>query len=441
MLGTDPYVPRHGDDSYAVTHHDLRLAYNPATNRLDAVALLDVLVLAATKRLTLDLHRLKVGKVAVTGARLAKYTQDDSHLTLSFGTALAAGTRLAVKIPYAGKPIPVRSRVLGEAGWEELTDGVIVASQPHGAPSWFPCNDRADNKGTFAFELTVPAAYEVAFSGDLVSVDRSGGNRIWTYTQPSPMAPYLATVQIGPYCRRRLRQVDAEQPVEVVAPVDLPAAEFEASFGQQPAMMAYFESAFGSYPFGSYTTVVTDDPLEIPLESQALSTFGRNFCSPDWHAVRLVAHELAHQWFGNAVTVAKWRDIWLHEGFACYAEWLWSEQSGGPTAGERAALHHARLDELPQDLLLADPTPELMFDDRVYKRGALTLHALRCAVGDDTFFTILRTWVADNAGGSVSTEGFVQHAEQVAGRTLGFVFRPWLYELPLPALPVQTAAR
>ena len=441
MPGTDPYVPRHGDASFAVTHHDLRLAYNPATNRLDARAVLDVVTLAEVSRFRLDLHRLKAGKVTVTGARLAKYAQNDAHLTLSFGAVLPAGTALRVTIPYAGKPMPIRSRTLGEAGWEELTDGVIVASQPHGAPSWFPCNDRADNKGTFAVVLTVPAAYDVAFSGDLVHVEQEGGNRVWSFEQPSPMAPYLATLQIGQYVRRRLPQLGSEQAIDLVAPADLPADGLAASFGQQPAMMAYFEEVFGPYPFRSYTTVVTDDPLEIPLESQGLSTFGRNFCRSDWDAVRLVAHELAHQWFGNAVTAAKWRDIWLHEGFACYAEWLWSEQSGGPSAGERAAEHHARLAGLPQDLLLSDPTPALMFDDRVYKRGALTLHALRCTVGDDTFFAILQTWVSESSGGSVTTEGFVDHAERVAGRSLQSVFRPWLYALPLPASPVQTAAR
>jgi aminopeptidase N len=439
--GTDPYVPRHGDASFAVTHHDLRLAYNPASNRLDAQAVLDVVTLAETSRFRLDLHRLKAGKVTVTGARLAKYAQNDTHLTLSFGAVLPAGTVLRVAIPYAGKPGPIRSRTLGEAGWEELTDGVIVASQPHGAPSWFPCNDRADNKGTFAVVLTVPGAYDVAFSGDLVRVEPAGGNRVWSFEQPSPMAPYLASVQIGPYVRRRLPQLGKEQAIDLVAPADLPADGLAASFGQQPAMMAYFEEVFGPYPFRSYTAVVTDDPLEIPLESQGLSTFGRNYCRSDWGAVRLVAHELAHQWFGNAVTVAKWRDIWLHEGFACYAEWLWSEQSGGLSAGERAAEHHARLAGLPQDLLLSDPTPALMFDDRVYKRGALTLHALRCTVGDDTFFAILQTWVSENSGGSVTTAGFVEHAERVAGRSLESMLRPWLHDLALPALPAPTAAR
>ena len=108
--------------------------------------------------------------------------------------------------------------------------------------------------------------------------------------------------------------------------------------------------------------------------------------------MRLVAHELSHQWFGNSLTLGSWQDIWLHEGFACYAEWIWSEESGGPSAHERAEEHHEKLADLDQDLVLADPGPELMFDDRVYKRGALTLHALRLTVGDDAFFALLRGW-------------------------------------------------
>ena len=100
--------------------------------------------------------------------------------------------------------------------------------------------------------------------------------------------------------------------------------------------------------------------------------------------MRLVAHELAHQWFGNSLTLGAWRDIWLHEGFACYAEWLWSEESGGRVGGRAwARSTDTRSRRSPQDLLLGDPGPDLMFDDRVYKRGALPLHALRRTVGDE----------------------------------------------------------
>ena len=112
---------------------------------------------------------------------------------------------------------------------------------------------------------------------------------------------------------------------------------------------------FGPYPFDRYTVVVADDPLEIPLESQTMSTFGTNHLSRGWEAQRLVAHELAHQWFGNAVTAASLADIWLHEGFACYAEWLWSEASGRTTVDEEAERHHAVMLRRPQDLVLSDP--------------------------------------------------------------------------------------
>ena len=218
------------------------------------------------------------------------------------------------------------------------------------------------------------------------------------------MATYLATVQIGRY---ELRPY-AGTPVPMAAAVPADAGPgFEAAFGRQPEMMARFVELFGPYPFAAYTSVVTADDLEIPLESQGLSTFGRNFCRDDWGAIRLVAHELAHQWFGNALTLARWQDIWLHEGFACYCEWLWSEalrrrhrRRSGPrvtTSGSPGS---------SQDLVLADPGPELMFDDRVYKRGALTLHALRVTVGDDAFFSLLKDWVAEHTGGSVTTEDF-----------------------------------
>jgi aminopeptidase N len=254
------------------------------------------------------------------------------------------------------------------------------------------------------------------------------------------MATYLATVQIGRY---DVRELAADPPLLAAVPAELDSAAeegFEAAFGRNPEMLRTFSELFGPYPFGSYSVVVTEDDLEIPLESQSLSTFGANFLDDDWDCVRLVAHELAHQWFGNAVTLRWWRDIWLHEGFACYAEWLWSEHSGGESADHHARHHHEALADKPQDLVLADPGPETMFDDRVYKRGALLLHALRLTVGDETFFELLRTWVADHAGGSVTTAEFVAHCVRGSGAADGStdlteLFVAWLDQTELPDLP------
>ena len=200
-------------------------------------------------------------------------------------------------------------------------------------------------------------------------------------------------------------------------------------------MLDFYARIFGPYPFSAYTVVITDDELEIPLEAQGMSTFGSNFLTSRWDDVRLVAHELSHQWFGNAVTASSWRDIWLHEGFACYCEWLWSEESGGRSADAHARDHWRRLADPPQDLLLADPGPDLMFDDRVYKRGALLLHALRLTVGDESFFALLRAWVDRHRYGSATTAMFESLAVDLTGAPLDALFREWLRARPLPALP------
>ena len=203
-------------------------------------------------------------------------------------------------------------------------------------------------------------------------------------------------------------------------------------------MMEVFVHRFGPYPFDRYTVVVADDELEIPLEAQSLSIIGRNHLDTGWESQRLIAHELSHQWFGNSLTAARWQDIWLHEGFACYAEWIWSEDSGSATASERAKAAWGKLSGLPQDIRVGDPGPEQMFDDRVYKRGALALHALRLAVGDDTFFRLLRRWCAENAYGSVDTAAFLALADAEwgsGGQPAEQLLAPWLFSLGLPRCP------
>ncbi|GAB2858268.1 M1 family metallopeptidase [Nocardioides pacificus] len=433
MSGTDPYVPGHGDASYDVEHYDLDLAYTPAGNRLEGQATLRCVAPETLVRLELDLHGLRVDKVLVDGKPPTRYTHRAGRLAVVLRAPVEPGTHFEVRVKYSGKPGPVSTRELGDAGWEELTDGVIVAAQPHGAATWFPCNDRPDDKATYRFSVVAPADYYVAMSGELLDQVRRGASTTWTYEQRSPMASYLATCQIGQYT---VFEQSSSVPLRVVAPADVAGEGFDAAFGRQPEMMAFFEDRFGPYPFTGYTTVITDDDLEIPLESQALSTFGRNFCTDDWDSIRLVAHELSHQWFGNAVTLRRWQDIWLHEGFACYAEWLWSQESGAESTQDRAAHHHAKLAKADADLVLADPGPELMFDDRVYKRGALTLHALRAEIGSAQFFDVLRSWVAEHRGQSVTTDDFVAHCEQVTGRPLVGLFDAWVYEVELPELPV-----
>jgi aminopeptidase N len=430
VTSEDDYLPGHGDPSYSVRHYDLSLTYTIHGNHLAAKATLHATALTRTDRVTLDLRGLSVVKLSFDGAR-AHYTHRDGRLVIRTPGPLSPGQAFSVTVTYAGNPLPVRGPD-GEAGWEELNDGVIVAAQPHGASSWFPCNDRPSDKASYRIEVTTATAYHVSANGNLVQRRRGASRTTWVFDQPEPMATYLATVQIGRY----EEQVLATTPVPIISvrPSRL-AARVDGALSRQTEMMAYFCRLFGPYPFGQYTVVVTEDVLEIPVESQGLSTFGANHASTDWGAQRLVAHELAHQWFGNSLTLRNWRDIWLHEGFACYSEWLWSEAAGDRTADQQAAAHWTRLSKLPQDVILTNPGPCLMFDDRVYKRGALAVHALRLQLGDTTFFDVLRSWTEQNRHGTVTTGMFLSHVSERAGRSATALLDDWLFAAPLPVLP------
>lgn len=427
---SDPYLPGHGDTAYDVLHYDLGLTYSLEGNQLHGIARLRVVAREPLTTLRLDLHHLRATKVLLPGRRVQRFDTRRGHLVIKAAGSIDEGTEFDVVVHYRGKPGIVKDRA-GEAGWEELTDGALVAGQPGGAPAWFPCNDRPANKATYRFEVTVPSDYLAVANGELTRRYRSSSTSTWSYELDKPMPTYLASLQIGRYV-----EVEQESPVPITGIV--PSGQrsaFEKNLHDHPAIMEFFVRTFGEYPFAGYRVVFTDDDLEIPLEAGGFSTFGANFLSRDWDAQRLIAHELAHQWFGNSLTLGTWRDIWLHEGFACYSEWLWSQECGDDTTQERAERHHRKLQDAPQDLVLSDPGPDDMFDDRVYKRGALTLHALRLTVGDDAFFSLLREWTAEHAHSTVDTAQFRAFAAQQTGHDLDELFTDWLDRPELPELP------
>jgi aminopeptidase len=427
----DPYVPGYGNGGYRVASYELDLDYRVNNNRLAGRATITAVAMQALSRLSVDLAGLRVAKVSVNGRRARRYAHRAGKLHIWPTTDITEGAEFVVDVQYAGNPSPADSP-WGELGWEELTDGVIVASQPSGAATWFPCNDHPGDKAHYRITVTTESPYHVVANGRLVSRRTKASRTTWVYYQAAPMATYLATIQIGRYDELEL----ASSPVttRAVLPASL-LRDFRSDFGRQQDMMKLFCRLFGPYPFGGYTVVVTDDPLEIPLEAQGISVFGSNHLDGRRGSERLVAHELAHAWFGNSLTPASWRHIWLNEGFACYAEWLWSEESGGLTAAQQVSKAYSRLSGLDQDLVISDPGPELMFDDRLYKRGAITLHMLRLQLGDDAFFELLRRWTGQNRHGSVTTDGFISLAADFGEASdVLELFRRWLDEATLPAL-------
>ena len=432
----DAYTPQSGDPSIRVNHYDLTLDYKVTTNRLAATAVVRGTALATTKTLSFDLVGVRATKVTAVGARVAAFHQSDRKLRVSLAAPIATGEGFEIVVTYGGAPRPRRSR-WGTIGWEELEDGALVASQPTGAATWFPCNDVPSDKATSRLSVTVDQAYTVIASGVRTARTTRGGKSTWVFEQNVPTSTYLMTVRIGRYI---------EEVVPLAGPVGrlfyppALASRVHADFADLSRMVSVFQELFGPYPLEEYAVVVTADDLEIPLEAQGIGVFGGNHIDGTGALERLVAHELAHQWFGNSVGVSKWQDIWLNEGFACYSEWLWSERSGGLSAHEKALAHHGRLSALAQDIVLSDPGPDLMFDDRVYKRGALTLHAVRLTVGDEAFFSLLAAWSRMYRASTATTGDFIALAEDISRVPIARLLHAWLNLTPLPALPAVDGA-
>jgi aminopeptidase N len=429
----DAYLPQSGNGGYRTASIALSLRYRVARNRLDGTAELLLHSSQRLARFSLDLVGLTATAVRVEGRRAA-FRQAQGKLRITPERPIEAGTEFLVVVEYGGAPKPRRTRAWGAIGWEELDDGVLVASQPSGAPTWFPCNDHPFDKASYRIRVETDAAYTVVANGELEDHRVVSGQGVWVYEQREPTASYLVMLQIGRYTRQRLMLDGADGAVYFPRPLERRVA---ADFAPVPRMLAAFEAAFGPYPFERYAVIVTADELEIPLEAQGLAVFGANHIDGHGGEERLIAHELAHQWFGNSVGLARWQDIWLNEGFCCYAEWLWADASGAATADRLARSHHARLARLPEDLLVGDPGASNMFDDRVYKRGALTLHALRLLLGDEDFFGVLRAWTTRYRHSTATTADFIALVTERTGRQVGTFFESWLHRPELPPLPAM----
>ncbi|WP_328671709.1 M1 family metallopeptidase [Streptomyces sp. NBC_00322] len=429
----DSYLPQHGDSGYRTTEYDLEVDYRPHTGRLSGRARISAVAERDLAEVALDLGQFRINRVLVNGGRPARYTHRADKLRIRPAKPLRTGSPFTVEVRYTGVPHPVRTRDWGDLGWEQLEEGALVASQPSGARSWFPCNDRPRDKAVYRIAVTAPSPYTVVANGTLTSRTISASTTTWVYEQAAPMATYLATVQIGPY-----ELVDIAHAGRVPQPAAVPRellGRFEHDFARQPQMMTAFTDLFGPYPFDDYAVVVVDEELDVPCEAQGLSIFGSNHVDGRRGSERLIAHELAHQWFGNSLTVADWRHIWLNEGFAKYAEWLWSEVSGGPSAAALAAKSRAKLALLRQDIKIGDPGLRRLFDDRLYERGGLTLHALRTVIGHAAFVAVLREWTTTRRHGVVTTQEFIALAQRYSEHPLDGLFRMWLYDEKLPALP------
>jgi len=435
----DPYFPRAGDGGYDVTGYDIQVRYDPSPDRLEGHTTITAQATESLSRFDLDL-RLPASAVTVDD-RPAGIHQDDGKLEVTPAVPVRAGAPMTVRVDYAGVPSAIPGGPGVPSPWVRTPDGAVAVGEPDIAAWWYPSNDHPSDKATFMITAVVPDGLQVISNGALLGGPEPDGpgRQRWRWQESEPMATYLAFVAIGDYdiVRRDTRfglylaAYDRGLDPQV-------ADAARASVERTPEILALLSGIFGPYPFRQLGGVVPEAPtLGFALEDQTRPVYSPTFFASG-QDVTVVVHELAHQWFGDSVSVRHWSDIWLNEGFATYAQWLYSERTGGPSAAQTAAQDY---DRHPADDAFWRIPPGApggaaeVLNNAVYLRGAMALQALRTAVGDQNFFASLRAWATERAGGNGSVQDFLALVKHVSGKDIDDVAQTWLFTPARPPTP------
>jgi aminopeptidase N len=436
----DELFPQLGNAGYDVAHYDIALTIRQRTSNVAGTTTISATATADLESFVLDLHALTVVAVLVDERR-ADFDLDDDELRIAPERPIARGQRFDVVIRYRGTPEPIADPVIPiENGWNRTESGTFVINEPDGAKTWFPSNDHPSDKATFTFEIRVDGDRDAVANGERVSDERDGSDRVVRYEMRQPMATYLALVATGSFTFTDQSTTSSGVTVQHVIDSDV-ADRLTDQVEFVDDMIVYFEDQFGPYPFDRYGVLVTRAAGGLALETQTLSIFDVSGLAPPepftgdeiTGAQNVLAHELAHQWFGNHVSPATWSDIWLNEGFATYAAYLWLD-TRQPGALDEALnfAYDAIVVQRDQFGIPGAPTLDSMFGPSSYDGSAYVLHALRSEVGDDAFFEILRSWTSDFGGASATTEDFIEVSESVSRRDLSDFFEAWLYSAEAP---------
>ena len=457
----DTYFPYAGNGGYDVSHYDLAVDYTPPApapapleGQFSGVATIDLTATADLDRFNLDLRGMSVSAMTINGKPATGiappapgaevdgaaywHVQDDAarrwELTVQPRPKLKKGQRARLVVTYGGPTTRPTDIETAPYGWYTTRDGAIVVSEPDGSLTWYPVSDHPRDKATYSFRITVPEGTVAVANGlpDGPPVT-ANGRTTWSWDAVDEQASYLTTASVGDFEVRPVTYSASGVPIHDFVDSKLSPSRrttTNASLALQPRMIDFFESRFGPYPFSSYGSSVDDDSVGYALETQTRPVYSGQ-------AVQgTVAHELAHQWLGNAVSPKDWKDIWLNEGWATYATWLWNEENGIRTA--QAAFDSwyapARTPEY-WALPIGDPGPMGLFATQVYNRGAGTLHALRLTVGDEAFFEGVQTWVQRYDDSTATTADFQAVYEEVSGQDLDAFFQEWLATPAKPSLP------
>ena len=450
--------------AYDVFHYDLDVAVDPARERVEGTVDVRAVVEAPLEVLVLNLdRRLSVRQAWEIGAqdtrRSVERKDGRNELWIDLGRSYAAGDTLHARVAYKGRPrVAPNPPWDGGLTWDETPAGapwIATSCQTEGADLWWPVKDHpSDEPDSMDLAFTVPDSLVAASNGRLRSVERaSDSTETYRWHVSTPINTYNVTLNAAPYVSLDTTYTSTSGDAVPVAAYVLPSDSARAARALPDFLdqVRFLEETLGPYPPRADKYGLAQSPF-LGMEHQSLIAYGHDFTpgglgyGASFDALHF--HELAHEWYGNLVTVRDWKDFWLHEGTATYLEALYAEARRGESA------YHGRIDDFRQamtggtPIARRDPTSaEDIYHGDVYNRGALALHTLRHVVGEEALRTILRRFAYPDGpvrdGGTpfrnVTTAEFIRLAESVSGRSLDAFFEVYLYRDTLPVLETSRA--
>lgn len=429
----DPTVPGRGIAGMDVQHYALELAIDSKRRFTEATARLELVLAEDQEVLELDFHHMFEVVAARIDGRLSEANQSPHRLSIDPDRILTAGRSIEVEVIYRGLFPQDESQgdVVGM-----LFDGhsVVAYLEPDGAHHWFPCNDHPSDKATYELVVDVPEGQRTAAIGRLIEEGPSPrpDHVRSRWRTDVPTASYLVALGVGPWVR--IEREGMRMPIWDYCE-ESDRERIEESLAIVPEMMVFFEERFGPYPFEKYGHMLTRKWIG-GMEDQTMTVLGREEALSGDEA--LLAHELAHQWFGNLVSPYQWCDLWLNEGWATWAELLWFEQSNPARARETLSLWRRstfRLAIREHPHTLAAPDPEQLFDGNlVYDKGGMVIHLLDGYLGRERFLRAARAYLEEFARGNARTIDFRRAMEKSSGEDLEAFFNAWVHANTLPEI-------
>ncbi|HVX33504.1 MAG TPA: M1 family metallopeptidase [Solirubrobacterales bacterium] len=422
---SEPFFPRSGNRGYDVKHYEVSLGYQPRTGVLTARDVVEARATTGLRKLSLDLDGLKVTSVSVDG-EAAEYGRGRGKVKVVPATPIGKGEAFTVELRYQGTPRKVIDPDGSTEGWYRTKDGAVAVGEPVGTAAWLACDNAPRDKASLDIEISVPAGLKAVSNGRLLARRKVRGRVRWSWSEPKPMASYLALVDIG---RGKLLAGHAGKlPTWTLVDPKLAKAARPA-IDSLPGIIRWESHLYGRYPFAAAGSVVDVAKLEYALETQTRPIYA---FAPDRTTV---VHETAHQWFGDSVGLERWPNIWLNEGLATWTQWYYAERHGGRTAQQVFAELYRRP---ASETGFWNPPPghpgqaKNLFAVSTYVRGAMALQALRQDIGTHDLLRILRTWATDRRYGHGDIEEFIALADRVSGRHLRGFFERWLFQRGKP---------